>query len=85
MMKAPVGIELGGDRQEQRDGERRTDARQDADGGAERHADQAPHEIDRRDRRGKAVQQGRKDVHAQSNPAKMPGGNCRPRPWVKPT
>ena len=35
-------VELGGDRQEQRDGKGRTDTRQDSNCGAERDADQAP-------------------------------------------
>ncbi len=79
------GIEVARDRQEKRDGERRADAGQDADERAKRHADQRPHEIDRRDRRGKAIHQGKEGRPSQSNPFKMPGGSCRPRPWVKPT
>ena len=39
-------IELAGGRQQHRDGERRADAGQHADGGAERHADQRPQQID---------------------------------------
>ena len=45
MMKAPVGSSLRGDRQQKRDGERRADAGQDADGRAERDADQAPQRL----------------------------------------
>ena len=52
-------IELAGRRQQHRDGERRADAGQHADGGAERDADQRPQQIQRRERDGEAVEQGR--------------------------
>ena len=51
-------IELAGRRQQHRDGERRADAGQHADGGAERHADQRPQQIDGRERDAEAVEQG---------------------------
>ena len=48
-------VELVGDRQQQRDGQRRADAGQHADGGAERHADQRVEQVRRlqRDERGR--------------------------------
>ena len=42
-MKAPVGLEVVGDRQQQRDRQRRADAGQHADGRAERDADRSAH------------------------------------------
>ena len=48
------GIDLVGERQQQGDGERRPQPRQHADGGADRDADQAPHQIVGRQRHGKA-------------------------------
>jgi hypothetical protein len=44
-------------RQEKRDGGRGPDARQYADGGAQRHADDRPHQDGRRERDGKSLRQ----------------------------
>ena len=49
------GIELEGDRQQQRDGERRADAGQHADRGAEQHADQREQQVHRLQRDGEAL------------------------------
>ena len=59
------GIELGGDRQEQRHGERRADARQHADGGADRDAQRRPEQVHRRQRHGEAVAECRQRFHGQ--------------------
>ncbi len=53
-------IELEGDRQQQRDGQRRADAGQHADRGAEQHADQREQQVHRLQRDGEAVAAGRR-------------------------
>ena len=58
MMKAAVGLELVGDRQQQRHGQRRSDAGQHADGRAERHAQGAEQQVQRGQRDGEAVAEG---------------------------
>ncbi len=50
---------------------RRADARQHADGRADEHADEAPHEIDRRQRDGEALREEIDGVH-QSSPSTRP-------------
>ncbi len=53
-------IELEGDRQQQRDGERRPDAGQHADRGAEQHADQREQQVHRLQRDGEALERARR-------------------------
>ena len=48
-------LQAVGDRQKERDGGGRPDARQHADRGAERDADRRPHEVGRRERYGEAL------------------------------
>ena len=72
-------VELVGDRQEQRDGQRRPDAGQHADRGAERHADQRVEQVHRLERGDQAVGEEREGVHVQRPSARMqplerPGG-----------
>ena len=72
-------VELVGDRQQQRDGQRRPDAGQHADGGAERDADQRVEQVDRLQRAGEAVARGARRcpwrVPRQRNqPLERPGG-----------
>src|SRR5262249_5329690 len=62
------GLDLEGDRQEQRDGQRRAEARKDADGGAQRGAHQAPQEIHRSERDRKAVEKLREGIHLSCPP-----------------
>jgi hypothetical protein len=56
-------IETRGRRQQQGDRQRRSDPRQDANGGAERHADKTPHQILERERDGEARHQRAERVH----------------------
>ncbi len=59
-------VELVGDRQQQRDGQRRADAGQHADRGAERDADQRVEQVHRLQRAGEAVGEEREGVHGAS-------------------
>src|SRR5262249_11399669 len=61
-------LDLEGDRQEQRDGQRRTEAGKDADRGAQRGAHQAPQEIHRSERDRKAVEKLREGIHLSCPP-----------------
>src|SRR5690606_41493220 len=51
---------------QQRHGQRRSDSRQDADGGAERDAKERPEQIDRRERQGKAVEKPAERLHSRA-------------------
>ena len=73
-------VELVGDRQQQRHGQRRPDSGQHADSGAERHADQGVEQVDRLQRTGKAVREEREGIHDERPPGseeellERPGG-----------
>src|SRR5262249_4504859 len=61
-------LDLEGDRQEQRDGQRRAEAGKDADRSSQRGADQAPQEIHRSERDRKAVEKLREGIHLSCPP-----------------
>ena len=72
-------LDLEGDRQEQRDGERRAQPGEDADRGSERGADETPHQIDRSERDRKAVEELREGFHV-SRPRDLSPVRSRSRP-----
>ena len=49
-----------------------------ADERAERHPDQRPHEVDWRDRRGKAIHQGKEGLHLRAIPSISPAAVAGP-------
>ena len=61
-------LDLEGDRQEQRDGQRRAEAGKDADRSSQRGAHQAPQEIHRSERDRKAVEKLREGIHLSRPP-----------------
>ena len=87
-MKAPVGVDLEGDRQQQRDGQRRAEAGQHADRGAERGADEAPQQVHRRQRDRKAVEELRERIHIRGPPAPISRSialSTKPEPILMPS
>ena len=71
-----AGIELVGDRQQQRDRERRTDAGQHAHGGAEEHADQRIEQVHRLNGDSHAMRERGKGFHLQQ-PFQGTGGKAQ--------
>ena len=72
-------LERVGDGEQQRDRHGRADARQHADGRAEQHAEEGVEQVDRRQRRGEALDEGVDAVH-QRIPFSSPTGSLIPRP-----
>ena len=82
MISEPAGIELEGDRQQQRDGQRRADAGQHADRGAEQHADQREQQVHRlqRRRRGRGARESKASMAGpQNRRSSGPAGSDRVR------
>ena len=72
-----AGIELVGDRQQQRDRQRRADAGQHADRGAEQHADQRIEQVHRLHGDRHAVRERGEGVHRHSSRSSGPGGQAQ--------
>ena len=73
------GLHAVGHRQQQRDRHRRADAGEDADEGAEQHADGGVHQVHRGEGGLEAVREQVEGLH-QSTPSSTPGVSGMPRP-----